>query len=442
MRELIKNIRGFLHRWSWVLISLLVLLSLLLGFAGFRERFAALGEERSSSHIFYLTLQLFTLESGDVEEPVGWMLEVARFLAPFSMASAVVRAFWGILTKEIEAARLVLFRKHVIICGLGNKGLRLVKELHDDHRQTVVIENDRDNEDINRCRELGAIVIIGTANDEWAIRKARVHKASVLYSVTGDDGANIETALLARDINRQRQRAQLKCVVHVVDPDLENWFEHKMSHDQGDDHTHIRFFNVFKNGAKEMLQGTSFLGQPEQSTGNGKKSPHIVIIGAGRLGEAVFQQAIHYWRTQRSDSESKLEVTIVDQIAEEKVDWLQAQFADECEDCLLHTKTMQIQSANYKRGDFLPEKQTEITAAYVCVDDDSLAVRAALTLHEHLDDNQSRIVVRLTEEAGLAALFDDKFSTKTMPDNVHAIGLLELTCRLDVLKKLEEHDNR
>ncbi len=61
MRKTFKNIRSFLHRWSWVVIGSLVLLSLLLGFVGFRERFAAMDVDRSGLRVIYLTLQLFTL---------------------------------------------------------------------------------------------------------------------------------------------------------------------------------------------------------------------------------------------------------------------------------------------------------------------------------------------------------------------------------------------
>ncbi|MEA3376487.1 MAG: hypothetical protein U9R72_09885 [Chloroflexota bacterium] len=81
--------RHLRHRWRrwlrdhwrdtrWFVIGGLWLLALVLGYLGFARHFAALGERRSPFNLLYLTVQLFTLESGAVSAPVDWPLEVAR----------------------------------------------------------------------------------------------------------------------------------------------------------------------------------------------------------------------------------------------------------------------------------------------------------------------------------------------------------------------------
>ena len=74
-----------------------------------------------------------------------------------------------------------------------------------------------------------------------------------------------------------------------------------------------------------------------------------------------------------------------------------------------------------------------ITAAFVCVDSDSLALFAALTLHDCLKGKNVPIVVRMTEQAGLAALLASGKESQSLIEGVHAVGLLDVACSLDLV---------
>ncbi len=152
--------------WSWVAVICLAVLALGLGLVGFRRHFAALGETPPPGQVLYLTLQLFTLESGAVT-PVNTPLQIARFLAPLVAAYAIMRALLRLMSIEARRGWVWLTGRHVVICGLGRKGARLVEQLRALGQQVVVIESDEQNDDLVRCRELGAVTIIGAANEEW-----------------------------------------------------------------------------------------------------------------------------------------------------------------------------------------------------------------------------------------------------------------------------------
>ena len=98
-----------------------------LGFWGFARHYAALDQSRSPGDLLYLTIQLFVLESGAVEGPVGWQLEVARFLAPAVAAYTAVLALALLFYERFQLFRLRYARGHVVICGLGQKGLLLAR---------------------------------------------------------------------------------------------------------------------------------------------------------------------------------------------------------------------------------------------------------------------------------------------------------------------------
>jgi len=78
----------------------MALATLVLGFIGFSKLSTSLGENRSFLDIFYLTLQLITLESGAVPGPVPWELEMARFFAPLIAAYAALRALMLIFRQQ------------------------------------------------------------------------------------------------------------------------------------------------------------------------------------------------------------------------------------------------------------------------------------------------------------------------------------------------------
>jgi hypothetical protein len=109
------------HQWAviggaWLVIGLL-------GYVGFARYFAALDQSRSPGDLLYLTIQLFVLESGAVEGPIGWELELARFLAPAVAASTAVLALILLFYEQFQFFRLRAVRDHVVICGLGRRGL-------------------------------------------------------------------------------------------------------------------------------------------------------------------------------------------------------------------------------------------------------------------------------------------------------------------------------
>ncbi len=79
-------------RIRWPVAAAFWLAALALGYVGFARNAADLGRTTPPSTLFYLTLQLFVLESGAVSESLNWELEVARLLAPLVAAYTALQA--------------------------------------------------------------------------------------------------------------------------------------------------------------------------------------------------------------------------------------------------------------------------------------------------------------------------------------------------------------
>lgn len=109
------------------------------------------------------------------------------------------------------------FRGHVVVCGLGRVGYRVIVELLEARVPVVAIERDPACPFLSEVRELRVPVILGDATERESLLAAGVERARGAFAGTDDDLANIEMCLAARRI-----RADLNVVVRVFDEDLDS----------------------------------------------------------------------------------------------------------------------------------------------------------------------------------------------------------------------------
>ncbi|MFN2113109.1 MAG: potassium channel family protein, partial [Anaerolineales bacterium] len=199
-----KTLQNFWADYSWFIIILLAVTSLILGFLGFWKNGLALEADRTFLDNLYLTLGLISLNTGAVPPPISWELQVARFAVPAVTAYTAFLAFTTIFIQQTDRVRLLFIRDQVVICGLGRKGFRLAAQFLDHNYQVVVVEIDEGNEWIENIRAAGAVVIQGDASDPELLIKLKLDKAHSLIAVVGDDGVNAEIAVQAEKISRTR----------------------------------------------------------------------------------------------------------------------------------------------------------------------------------------------------------------------------------------------
>jgi Trk K+ transport system NAD-binding subunit len=137
--------------------------------------------------------------------------------------AALLAAFTAILTNYLVRARLggaLEIRRipdggHVVVCGLGNIGFRVVEELLRAGQSVVVVEANRDNTFLATARQLGAAVVIGNCTVSEALKQAKVETARSVVCATDSDLVNVESALLVREL-KPLQRV----VVRLSDADM------------------------------------------------------------------------------------------------------------------------------------------------------------------------------------------------------------------------------
>jgi hypothetical protein len=427
----IKQVFGRpLKDYLWVLTLGLWVLMLTLGYIGFSMKRVSEGESPSPFDLIYLTVQLVLFESGSVPGPLPWQLEVARFGLPALAAYTALQALAILFREQTKLMRLWFIRDHVVLCGLSRKGLLLTKNLLEQGYIVVVIEIDESHDLIEQLRVRGAIILIGDATDRAVLQQAAVQRAKYLLAVC-DDGVNAEIAVQAQSLTESRTRDPLTCIIHIVDPRLCDLLRERVIGGELFPGVRLETFNVFERGAQLVLEEyLPFELQVEDLT----TSPHVLLIGMGRMGENLIIRMTHAWHIMADDKDEPLSITLVDRNAAEKLNFLQAQFPSLEDYCQIQTFSIDVHSADFFKADFLMDPQgRKVNIAFICFDNDALGLHVGLTLESLTKKSGIPIVVRMLEARGLASLLGERRGVRSGIQSVYAFSLLDKTCTPELL---------
>jgi Trk K+ transport system NAD-binding subunit len=139
------------------------------------------------------------------------------------IGATTLTVFFALITDAIVSIRLeralgrvpVGLREHIVVCGLGNVGYRVVTRLHELGMLVAATEKAEDSRSIPQVRRLGIPVVIGDARSPETLQALNVAAARCVVVATDDDAANLETALNAR-----AQNPDIRVVLRLFDPDL------------------------------------------------------------------------------------------------------------------------------------------------------------------------------------------------------------------------------
>lgn len=216
-------VRGLrvLLRPSFALVALLVV-----GALGEHE-FGAFsgGRELGWAESFFQSWRLLTGEAADnlPTHPVGQLLVYALpLLGILFFAEGVLKLGFTVFNKSDQSEAWVSIhaqasRQHILLCGLGTVGFRILEELVALGEQVFVVERDEHSGFIPQARELGAEVVVGDARTENLLRSLNVAAARAVIVATNDDLANLEIAMDVREM-----RADVPIIMRLYDQRLAN----------------------------------------------------------------------------------------------------------------------------------------------------------------------------------------------------------------------------
>jgi hypothetical protein len=414
--------------YRWILLGILWLSGLLLGYIGFSKYFWAHEISASTLDLIYATIQLVVLESGSITTPIPVEIEIARFALPTLAAITAITTLALIFLEQAQQVRLRFIRNHVVICGLGRMGYLLAASFRGRGDAVVVIELDERNPLIEQTKARGVFVLSGTATDREVLRKAAIHRAASLIAVCGDDRVNAEIAIHAQQIVKTRRLKPLRCSIHIVDPQLYELLVNKELGNQEFTTVRLELFNVFDQGAKLLLQEFPPFVPDEEGRGS-----HILVVGMGNFGESLIVHAARIWTMEHSDSPHRLKITVIDRNAEQKCEVLSIRYPQLPKRCELKPLSIEFDSPTFYRADFLFTGGEVVDCIYICLDDDSRGLSASQALLRRLPQQQTPLVIRTQGTASLAGFLSSSEEGGTVFQHVHTYGLLDRTCRPELL---------
>lgn len=357
--------------------------------------------DRSAWDRLYALPGFFGFWVSDADAASDGRVQVARFLGPIVLAVTLGLVLAALCRLPLDRLRLRFAKGHVVVAGLGEKGSRLAMSFADAGRRVVVIDPDPANPKRVTIARHRVTVVTGRASDPEVLRAAGVARAADLVAVA-DDAGNAEIVAAAIRLERDRSLPALRASVHLLDPHLSRLLRtRELAEGDG---VELDFFNVFQRGARLWLAETDpFTGRADG------RPPHLVVIGMGALGEALAVAAAQRWAERRDDAATAsdpLRLTVIDPDASARFRSLRLRHPA----LLGHTRAEAIDfdpdrpqpDAADAFGELLAE--ASVTAVYVCHEDDTAALSAALFVRMGLGASDTLVAVRTRSEGGLALL--------------------------------------
>ena len=181
------------------------------------------GKRLTYAEAAYASVTLIFLETY-LRFPQVWYLQVLFFLIPVVGLSLIANGVinFGVMLfnkqarrEEWQVAIASTYSGHVVVCGLGRDGYRVVEQLLKFGEDVVGIERNEQGQFLDPIRSLGVPVIVSDARRPGALSKAGIERATAVVICTENDLANLTIALEARELN-----PDVRVVMRMFDSDL------------------------------------------------------------------------------------------------------------------------------------------------------------------------------------------------------------------------------
>jgi Trk K+ transport system NAD-binding subunit len=115
-------------------------------------------------------------------------------------------------------------RNHVVVCGLGTVGARVLELLADRGIAVVGIDHNENAPGVRTAHRLRVPVIIGDTSQAEVLRSAGIERCRAMLAITDGDITNLDTAMVVRDLN-----PDARITMRMFDSDLAARIENRLA---------------------------------------------------------------------------------------------------------------------------------------------------------------------------------------------------------------------
>jgi predicted dinucleotide-binding enzyme len=388
--------------------------------------------------VFYHACQFLILHGVHLHDPVPWQLHAGRILGAVALFTAGFVAFAKFFQTEMLMWRLRVpwRRSHVLICGLGELGLRLALDARERRKVVVAIEKHGDTAVIERAQRSGILVLEGDACDAATLHKARIERADFLVAACPDDATNVAIAATAARVLPEPLKPTKR------DQELRRLLADQAVFGRRPGfRVHFRDLDLHETAARQALRQHPLDFQPIRETD--ETTVHLVVVGFGSMGECLALHAARIGHFANSVTTGRrMRITVIGRSAALRA----AQLRQRCAK-IDHVCELAAQDADPTAAACLTtldelsrqcKDRHELLTYAVCLEtgpaaDDRENLRIGMELGRIARDRAVQTLIYQSTRGGFAALFPPGSGGPGKNDRVHAFGMVEDIYSWDVL---------
>jgi Trk K+ transport system NAD-binding subunit len=174
---------------------------------------------------YFVVTVMTTVGFGDISlkdaTPGVKLFGIFLMLASCGMVAVTLGFITDYLLKtrleQVFGPRRLRMRNHIVLCGLGHVGIRILEQLHKLGEQVVVVEKSEDCRFLDEVRQMNIPVITADVRLPSVLERVNIKEARSIIAATDDDLVNLAVALHARQV-----RPDIRVVLRMFDHDLAN----------------------------------------------------------------------------------------------------------------------------------------------------------------------------------------------------------------------------
>ena len=186
---------------QWSVFNCFYMTVITLSTVGFAETLPGMDDVPAAR---LLTLVLIVLGSGTL---LYFLSSLTAFIVEGDLR--------GILRKRRMQQKIDKHENHIVVCGVGNTGEHIVRELLAMKRPFVVIDNDEQRiMDLQQLFETEFLYVLGDATADKSLQQAGIERAQGVIAALSMDKDNLFVTISARALN-SRARIVAKAIEHA-----------------------------------------------------------------------------------------------------------------------------------------------------------------------------------------------------------------------------------
>jgi voltage-gated potassium channel Kch len=368
------------HNLKLLGFTLSLLMSIILGVWGFHQYNDKIG----ILDLLYLSLQLFSLTSGAVDGPIPMELEIARWLAPLTIAGGAVGTAVSLLGSNLDRWKARRLHGHHIICGLGGKGAILAADLLAQGEDVVALDPSPDAECLKHFRKLGGLHLAVKASHPNDLNAAGIEGAATFTAFTPSDADNLAMALAMEMTEAKACRiSSIKIFTHIGSVAYRDLLDrNSLLGATPHGPAMVRSFNVHANLARLLFETFPLeTASHEDGATNTTRQIHLIL---GSIGPETTALIVHAARTGHYLGSRKVHIHVIAPDAIHEVNTLKAAYPniDLCCASLLGSNTKNAHDFAYSVKDIIVTHPDDCFTVFPCIDESAANLETILRVHE------------------------------------------------------------